>query len=55
MLGMGFARMLCTKCVAVMSNEHPGHSETKVLRNVKEKDGKTTKKEVQISAITIVS
>ena len=25
-----------TKCVSVMSNEHPGHSESKVTRNVKE-------------------
>ncbi len=40
-----------TKCVAVMSNEHPGHSEDKVTRNVKDKDGKTEKKEVPIPVI----
>lgn len=40
-----------TKCVTVMSNEHPGHSENKVTRNVKDKDGKNAKKEVPIPAI----
>lgn len=34
-----------------MSNEHPGHSDTKVTRNVKDKDGKTEKKEVPIPSI----
>ena len=37
-----------TKCVAVMSNEHPGHSEATVTRNVKDKKGKN---EVPIPAI----
>ena len=40
-----------TKCVSVMSNEHPGHSESKVTRNVKDKDGVNQKKEVPIPAI----
>ncbi len=40
-----------TKCVSVMSNEFPGHSESKVIRNVKDKDGKTEKKEVPIPVI----
>ena len=29
-----------TKCVAAMLSEYPGHSETIVVRNVKNKDGK---------------
>ena len=37
-----------TKCVAVMSSEYPGHSETTVVRNVKNKDGKNEKKDVPI-------
>ena len=41
-----------TKCVSVMSNEHPGHSESKVTRNVKDKDGVNQKKEVPIPAIS---
>ena len=40
-----------TKCVTVMSNEHPGHSESTVTRNVKDKDGVNQKKEVPIPAI----
>ena len=31
------------KCVSVMSNEHPGHTESTVTRNVKDKDGATQK------------
>ena len=50
-LGMGYVRMPYgkTKCVSVTSNEHPGHSETKVTRNVKDKG--ITEKEVLIPAI----
>ena len=33
-----------TKCVSVMSNEHPGHSESTVTRNVKDKDGATSRR-----------
>ena len=40
-----------TKCVSVVSNEHPGHSESKVTRNVKDKDEANQKKEVPIPAI----
>ena len=40
-----------TECVSVMSNEHPGHYESKVTRNVKDKDGVNQKKEVPIPAI----
>ena len=40
-----------TKCVCVMSSEHPGHSETTVERNIKDKDGKSCKKNVPIPAI----
>jgi hypothetical protein len=39
-----------TKCVSVMSNEHPGHSEGVVLRNVK-CEGENEKKEVPIPVI----
>ena len=40
------------KCVRVMSNEHPGHSESKVMRNVKgEEGGKKQKKEFPIPII----
>ena len=40
-----------TKCVAVMSSEFPGHSETTVSRNVKQKDGKAIKMDVPIPSI----
>lgn len=40
-----------TKCVSVMSNEHPGNSESTVTRNVKDKNGVNQKKEVPIPAI----
>ena len=40
-----------TKCVAVMSSEHPGHSETTVARNVKQVDGKTEKMAISIPSI----
>ena len=40
-----------TKCVAVMSSEYPGHSETTVTRNVKQKDGKNVKTDVSIPSI----
>lgn len=40
-----------TKCVAVMSSEYPGHSETTVTRNVKQKDGKSNKMDVPIPSI----
>ena len=33
-----------TKCASVMSNEHPDHSESKVTRNIKDKDGVNQKK-----------
>ncbi len=39
-----------TKCVVVLSNEHAGHSETKVTRNIKDKRGATTKQDVPIPA-----
>ena len=40
-----------TKCVALMSSEHPGHSETTVARNVKQVDGKTEKIAIPIPSI----
>lgn len=40
-----------TKCVAVMFSEYPGHSETTVTRNVKQKDGKSNKMDVPILSI----
>lgn len=40
-----------TKCVAVMSSEHPGHSETTVTRNVKQENGQNEKMAVQIPSI----
>ncbi len=40
-----------TKCVAVMSSEHPGHSETTVTRNVTQEDGKNEKMPVPIPSI----
>ncbi len=40
-----------TKCVSVLSNEHPGHSENKVTRNFKNSSGVSEKKEVPIPAI----
>ena len=40
-----------TKCVSVMSNEHPSHSEGTVLRNVKNNAGVNEKKDVPIPAI----
>ena len=40
-----------TKCVSVISNEHPSHSEGTVLRNVKKNAGVNEKKDVPIPAI----
>ena len=37
-----------TKCVSVMSSEHPGHSTQMVTRNCKDKDGKRLKQDVPI-------
>ena len=37
-----------TKCISVMSSEHPGHSDQKVVRNCKDKDGKRLKQDVPI-------
>ena len=52
MFGMGSVCMLWkdTKSVRVMSNEHLGHSESKVMRNVKDEEGKKHK-EVPIPII----
>ena len=40
-----------TKCVCVLSSEHPGHSSISVERNVKDKGGKSQKKDVPIPII----
>lgn len=40
-----------TKCVAIMSSKHPGHSETTVTWNAKQKDGKSEKIAVQIPSM----
>ena len=40
-----------TKCVSIMSNKYPGHSESKVTRNVKDKHGKNEEKKVPIPII----
>ena len=46
-----FAVWKDTKCVSVMSNEHPGHSESTVTRNVKGDAGVNEKKDVPIPII----
>ena len=40
-----------TKCVCVMSSKHPGHSSSTVIRNLKDKSGKSCKKEVPIPSM----